>query len=53
MNRDNSRAWREICLEVLREKDEYRLNELLRELLDALDRREQIRRHSTSAPSAD
>jgi hypothetical protein len=53
MNRDNRRTWREICQEVLKEKDEDRLNALLQELLDALDKREQIRSEGTSAPSTD
>ena len=41
MNERNRRDWREICVEVLREKQSNRLNELLEELLEALEDRAQ------------
>ncbi len=37
MAADNGRDWREICKEVIREKDNTRLNVLLEELLEALE----------------
>jgi hypothetical protein len=48
MNQDNRRDWREICEEVLTEKDQDRLNALLQELLEALDDRERMRSPGTS-----
>ena len=42
MNQGNRRGWREICAEVLKEKDQDRLNALLQELLDALEERERM-----------
>ena len=40
MTAGNSRGWREICEEVLREKRTERVNALLEELLDVLEERE-------------
>ena len=39
MASNNRRDWREICAEVIREKDDTRLNVLLEELLEVLDER--------------
>jgi len=36
------RDWREICEDVLQETSQERFESLLKELLDALDRREQL-----------
>jgi hypothetical protein len=43
MTRGNRRAWREICEEVLKERNEERTNVLLEELLEALEEHERIR----------
>jgi hypothetical protein len=43
MSQGNPRGWREICEEVLRTKDEDKVNALLDELLRALDERDQKR----------
>lgn len=37
MSSANRRDWREICEQVVREKDSTRLNTLLEELLEALE----------------
>jgi hypothetical protein len=37
MNPSNRRSWREICEDVLREKDPERVNTLLEELLEVLE----------------
>jgi hypothetical protein len=39
------RDWREICEELLQERDTERVTELLEELLDALDERERTAGH--------
>lgn len=39
MSDSNRRDWREICYDVLREKRAERVDELLEELLDALEER--------------
>ena len=39
MGSDERRDWREICEDVVREKDSTRLNGLLQELLEALEER--------------
>jgi hypothetical protein len=44
MRQGNQRDWREICVEVLLERDTHRVNALLEELLEALERREDARR---------
>jgi hypothetical protein len=43
MSQGNPRGWREICEEVLRTKDEDRVNALLEELLRALGERAEKR----------
>jgi hypothetical protein len=40
MSRGNQRDWREICEEVLSEKNSDRLSALLNELLEALEARD-------------
>lgn len=39
MGLDERRNWRDICEDVVREKDSARLNGLLQELLEALEER--------------
>ena len=39
MGSSDHRDWREICEDVIHEKDSARLNELLEELLEALEQR--------------
>ena len=51
MNQGKRRDWREICEEVLTERDQDRLNVLLQELLDALEERERAQSQEPSAPS--
>jgi hypothetical protein len=45
------RHWREICEDVLREKDTNRVNALLEELLEALDEHTRNRKRKLTAPS--
>lgn len=49
MKERNRRDWREICDEVLREKQTNRVNELLEELLEALEDR--ARKHGRRSAS--
>jgi hypothetical protein len=51
MREGNQRDWREICMEVLAERNTERVNVLLEELLDALDRRPEAR--SPQVPNPD
>ena len=50
MSQDKRRDWREICEQVLREKDAGRVNALLEELLDVLEERERTRSQRPSSP---
>jgi hypothetical protein len=50
MSRGNQRDWREICEQVLEEKNSERLNKLLAELLTALDERERNTLPQSSTP---
>ena len=51
MDRTYRRDWREICEEVLGEKDTIRLNALLEELLEALEERERNRASMHPVPN--
>jgi hypothetical protein len=44
VNQGDRRGWREICEDVLREKDPERVNTLLEELLEELEEYERKRR---------